>query len=426
MSGGSADGPHGAKEPSDEACAAALARLPGMGPATLVSILREYDPRPAWDLVRQGRLRRPPRGRGGRVEQAETLFAPGGDELDGKAGAVAGDRSWEAAALRIDAAASWDRARADGVRVTWFGRQDYPEALVHDPNPPGVLFWRGSLACLARPRVAIIGTRNATPNGRAIAFEMARDLTLAGVCVVSGLALGIDGAAHHGALEGLVRSPGSAHADQLPGPPLGVAASGVDVPYPRQHRGLWERVCRAGGIVSETPPGQPAQAWRFPSRNRIIAGLSLMVVVVESHMAGGSLITAEAALERGVEVRAVPGPVGSPASEGSNQLLYDGPGPVRSAQDVLDTLGLILPRDHRSEERRGRSAPAGKPRRTVLSSSERAVVDCVGWRPSSLSQIVDRSGLAVGDVAAVLDRLEARGVLVREGSWWVRVLGSRT
>jgi DNA processing protein len=150
-----------------------------------------------------------------------------------------------------------------------------------------------------------------------------------------------------------------------------------------------------------------------------------MVVVVESHMAGGSLITAEAALERGVEVRAVPGPVGSPASEGSNQLLYDGPGPVRSAQDVLDTLGLILPRDHPSEERGDRSTPAGKPR-TVLSSLERAVVDCVGWRPSSLGQIVDRSGLAVSDVAAVLDRLEARGMLVREGSWWVRVLASRT
>jgi DNA processing protein len=388
--------------------------------------------------------------RGGRPEQGETLFGPGGDQLDGtaaavaggkaggtagvlglpaadcKAGGVAGDRSWEAAALRIDTAASWDRARADGVRVTWFGRHDYPEALVHDPNPPGVLFWRGSLACLARPRVAIIGTRNATPNGRAIAFEMARDLTLAGVCVVSGLALGIDGAAHHGALEGLVRGPAGAHADPSPGPPLGVAASGVDVPYPRQHTGLWERVCRAGAIVSETPPGQPAQAWRFPSRNRIIAGLSLMVVVVESHMAGGSLITAEAALERGVEVRAVPGPVGSPASEGSNQLLYDGPGPVRSAQDVLDTLGVILPRDHPSEERGDRSTPAGKPPRTVLSSLERAVVDCVGWRPSSLGQIVDRSGLAVSDVAAVLDRLEARGVLVREGSWWVRVLASRT
>jgi DNA processing protein len=408
-----------------------------MGPATLVSILREHDPLSAWDLVRRGALRRPSKVSGA---QAESLFGSDG----GSAEQRQGDRSWESAAARIDVVASWARYEEDGVRVTWFGRDDYPGELLHDPNPPGVLFWRGSLACLERPRVAIVGTRNATPDGRAIAFEMGRDLAAAGVCVVSGLALGIDGAAHHGALDGLGDGPDGAPANGSPAnpspdnrsranrsranrsaaPPLGVAASGVDVPYPRQHASLWERVCNAGAVISETPPGQPAQAWRFPMRNRVIAGLSHMVVVVESHMTGGSLITAEAALERGVEVRAVPGPIRSPASEGSNQLLYDGPGPVRSAQDVLDALGLILPAEDACPEvspepktHRGRRGTADG-----LSSSERAVRDAVGWRPSTIGRIVDRSGIAVGEAAAILDRLEARGLLAREGPWWVRRL----
>lgn len=397
------------------AWAAALTRLPGMGPATLVSILREHQPREAWELVCEGRLRRRSRADGGQpagVSQSLSLFAAGDDQgREGDDG-----RAWEKAASRIEVTGWWDRAARRGVQVTWFGEEDYPEALVQDPNPPGVLFWRGSLARLTFPRVAIVGTRNATPDGRAIAFEMARDLTEAGVCVVSGLALGIDGAAHHGALEGLTHEVDAGSAGR-PAPPIGVAASGVDVPYPKQHASLWERVCQAGAVISETPPGQPAQAWRFPTRNRIIAGLSVMVVVVESHSKGGSLITAEAALERGVEVRVVPGPVRSPASEGSNQLLYDGPGPVRCARDVLDALGILLP-----DSSGGGSASAGTRRNSVeLSSEEKAIVDAVGWRPSSLGQVVGRSGLAVGRTATILDALEARGVLGREGAWWVRV-----
>lgn len=434
-----------------DACAAALARLPGMGPAALVSILREHDPGRAWEMILGGALQRPTRSVNGEVPALFDAGGPAGAERAGgellgreQAGRQAGgpargrggkDGSWASAASRMDVAAEWSRALERGVRVTWFGRSDYPEPLLTDPNPAGVLFWRGSLECLNRPRVAIVGTRNATPDGRAIAFELGRDLSLAGVCVVSGLALGIDGAAHQGALGGFaggdsagrpeaVGGQSSAQWGSSPGPPLGVAASGVDAPYPRQHAALWERVCETGAVLSETPPGQPAQAWRFPTRNRIIAGLSLMVVVVESHSGGGSLITAEAALERGVEVRAVPGPVRSPASTGSNQLLYDGPGPVRSAQDVLDALGVFLPgpaeRDAcgagGSAGRRGHGG-ADEP----VNSSERAVLEAVAWRPVSVGQVVERSGLTLGTVAMILDQLEARGLIGREGGWWVRV-----
>ena len=343
--------------------------------------------------------------------------------FDGQAATHRSQQSWASIASRMDPGRSWARAEEAGVEVAWFGSERYPELLAEDPNPPGVLFWRGSLACLSRPRVAIVGTRNATPDGRAIAFELGRDLALAGVCVVSGLALGIDGAAHCGALEAVPDQGGDPGSTSL-GLPLGVAASGIDVPYPRQHAGLWERVCRAGAVVSETPPGQPAQAWRFPARNRIIAALSLMVVVVESHMTGGSLITVEAALERGIEVRAVPGPVRSPASEGSNQLLYDGPGPVRNAQDVLDALGLFLPGSRASvAQDLGQRADAAKVRRREidrLASSERAVLEAVAWRPSSLGQIVDRSGTTLAEAAVTLDRLEARGLIGRQAGWWTR------
>jgi DNA processing protein len=262
---------------------------------------------------------------------------------------------------------------------------------------------------LERPCVAIVGTRRATPDGRAVAFELGRDLASAGVCVVSGLALGIDGAAHCGVL--------SVDSDGTSGPagPVGIAASGVDVPYPRSHAALWERVVKAGAVVSETPPGRPAQAWRFPSRNRVIAGLVQMVVVVESHAAGGSLITAEQAISRGIDVRVVPGSVHSPASAGSNQLLYDGPGPVRNARDVLDGLGIILPGPAPIPLPRGRDHSHPE-----LNSLLSAVLRVTGWRPSSLDQIVERSGLPVASVMSSLDWLEASGLVERHGDWWVR------
>jgi DNA processing protein len=279
-----------------------------------------------------------------------------------------------------------------------------------DPQPPGVLFWRGDIRWLRNPCVAIVGTRRATPDGRTVAFELGRDLASAGVCVISGLALGIDGAAHRGAVSAQAAS-GSAG-------PIGIAASGVDVPYPRSHAALWERVVSAGAVVSETPPGRPAQAWRFPSRNRVIAALVRMVVVVESHASGGSLITAEQAMSRGVDVRVVPGPVHSPASAGSNQLLYDGPGPVRDARDVLDGLGMIVPASPPPSFSSGSEWSVGAD--PELSSLLAAVVGVTGWRPSSVDQIVERSGLPVASVMSSLDVLEATGWVERHGDWWVR------
>jgi DNA processing protein len=403
----------GSSPTGQEAYAAALSTLPGMGPATLVQALCQWEPRQAWARIGSGRLKRPPSSRlntarsdvdrspeegpvleGGRLFEAGTAPA---------APAVGGKPTWADIVSRFDPEPWWAAISARGIRATWPGHPAYPAALVDDPHPPGVLFWQGSMACLEHPCVAVVGTRNATPDGRAVAYELGRDLAAAGVCVVSGLALGIDGAAHFGALDGLAPEGGAG--------PVGVAASGVDVPYPRRHARLWGRVAAAGAILSETPPGRPAQAWRFPTRNRVIAGLVRMVVVVESHASGGSLITAEAALERGVEVRVVPGPVRSPASAGSNQLLYDGPGPVRSGRDVLDALGMIRP----DSDTGLRPVPNRR-----LSPGAAAVLEATGWRPASVNQIVRRSGTGVAGVQAALDELESGGYVASEGGWWVR------
>jgi DNA protecting protein DprA len=444
--------------------AAALAGLPGMGPATLVRMLSAHDPQEAWAAVRSGRIARPERRRVVPGE-ATGLTAPVTATLpwDGRDAPVPPDPGgrrtpWSVAAQRRDPEAEavvWRRA---GIDVTWWGDDRYPAALVADPEPPGVLFWRGDLAWLDHPTVAVVGTRRCTPDGRATAFELGRDLAAAGVCVISGLALGIDGAAHAGSLA--MDGAGT----------VGVAASGVDVVYPPSHDGLWARVVNHGAVCSETPPGRPAQAWRFPARNRVIAALSRLVVVVESHSSGGSLITVEAALRRGIEVRAVPGPVRSPASAGSNQLLADGPAPVRHAGDVLDALGSIGPWPPAGMHLRprrprpgcsSRSTAAGPPpgprcpdplaadsvsadsvsadsvsadpvsADSVSADSVAAgpaaqhpldvVLAAVGWRPSTLNQVVQASGLPVAVVDAALDALVEQGLVAADSSWWSRV-----
>lgn len=418
--------------------AAALAALPGSGPAVLSRILRDLTPDEAWRRIQDGILTRP-EARAARAEGQLDFELPGGPDHPqfglgrpprsgrGSAGASGSALTWRQMAGRVDPPGWWAPYAAAGIGVTWPGRADYPSALLNDPERPGVLFWRGDLTHLDHRCVALVGTRRATHDGRSVAFEMGRDLAAAGICVVSGLALGIDGAAHAGALS--ARSSSSAAG------PAGVAASGVDVPYPRRHAGLWEQVVRGGVMLSETLPGRPPHAWRFPARNRIIAGLAAMVVVVESHAAGGSLITADAALARGVEVRVVPGPVHSSASAGSNQLLYDGPGPVRDAQDVLDALGVFAspgassgrgprPAVARELARLAERASARPPPPEVTAGSltleATRVLEAVAWQPVLLSQVVDRTGLPVGSAYRALDSLEAIGLVSRDEHWWVR------
>lgn len=204
---------------------------------------------------------------------------------------------------------------------------DHRWPFADDPDPPILLFVAGDPDLLdRRPRVSVVGTRRCSAVGRRVARELGSTLSAAGVTVVSGLALGIDAAAHDDATG--------------PGPRLAVVASGLDVVYPQRNAALWWNVQRTGVMISETPMRERATTWRFPARNRLIAGLSDLVVIVESHARGGALITVDEAAMRGVDVAAVPGAVTSRASDGTNALLMEGVPPVRNGDDVCAWLGV--------------------------------------------------------------------------------------
>ncbi len=370
------------------AYAAALAALPGMGPACLAALLGRSDPEVAWARVLDGSEPRPQRR---------------DPALEGRPGRGGPWPPWSAVAAQVDVAGRWERFQAAGIGVTYLGRSDYPISLADDPQPPAVLFWRGDLAVLDRVCVAVVGTRQCTSYGLDVARRLGGDLARAGLCVVSGLALGIDGAAHAGALEALGLTT------------VGVAASGVDVVYPPSHRRLWAEVVDRGAVISETAPGEAAKAWRFPARNRILAGLSRAVVVVESHTHGGTMHTVEAAADRGIEVLAVPGPVTSPASAGTNQLLRDGRAPVRDFRDVLDELG-----DFRALTAGQSPLPGIAPPALRLDRQAKLVVAAIDWTPTATAVIAERVGLPLGPLSATLVKLEAVGLIRGEAGWWER------
>jgi DNA processing protein len=365
-----------------EAYAAALAGLPGMGPARLAAVLNASPPAAAWARVRQGTPWREPVILSALGRNGQQLLS-----------------DWRAAAARTDPAMVWRRLVEARVGVALWRAPSYPAVLVDDIDPPAIVFHRGRPDVLARgPRVAIVGTRRCTPTGKAVAFELGRDLAIEGVSVVSGLAWGIDGAAHRGAVAG----------DDAP--PVGVVGNGLDIVYPAGQHELWAAVAEAGVLLSEAPLGTRPERWRFPARNRIIAALSDLVVVVESHRTGGSMHTVDQADLRGVDVMAVPGSVHNVAAAGTNALLAEGRLPVRDAGDVLVALGLSQSRQVACAEHRAPPAPDDQP-----------VLEAVGWQPSSLDQLARRSGLALPALAAAIERLRAGGWLSQRGGWYERI-----
>ena len=369
-----------------EAYAAALVALPGMGPARLAAVLRQWSPEEAWARVLAGRAHRSPEV---------------GEVCRPDAGALAG--AWARGAAATDVAAGWARLRLAGVATHVLSRPGYAAVLAGDHEAPAVLFSCGDSGCLDGRRVAIVGTRACTRYGRDVAYELGRDLAASGVRVVSGLALGIDGAAHAGALAAGGRGTGGG------APPVAVVGSGLDVVYPRGHARLWAAVAATGLVLSEAPMGTRPEPWRFPVRNRVIAALAEVVIVVESHHTGGSRHTVEAAVARGRPVMAVPGPVRSPASELTNALLADGCHPARDALDVLVALGLCP----------GASQPAADPR-PAPGPEGAAVLDAVGWEPATFEQVVTAAGRSPAEVGVVLAHLERDGWVGSSGGWWER------
>ncbi len=232
------------------------------------------------------------------------------------------------AAARVSASVREEQLAAGEIAFVVRGDPGYPGALGELPDGPPFLFQRGAAG--HGRAVAIVGTRTCTPYGRRLATAYGEIVSGAGWRVVSGLARGIDGAAHRGSLAG-------------PVPGIVVLGSGIDVWYPSEHAELGEALLASGGTVwSESPPGTPPVGWRFPPRNRIISGVAEAVVVVEAAVKGGALITARTALEQGRDVLATPGDVGRPSSMGCNLLIRDGALPVHGADDLLETLDLLL------------------------------------------------------------------------------------
>lgn len=262
---------------------------------------------------------------------------------------------------------------------------DYPAALRSTPRPPALLYVRGALP--DGPAVAVVGSRKATTYGLSAAQKLARELAEAGVTVVSGLALGIDCAAHKAALE-------------AGGATLAVLGCGIDSCYPRRNAFLVPKILESGAIVSELPVGAPPLPHHFPMRNRIISGLSSATVIVEAAANSGSLYTADFALAQGRDVLAVPGSIYSPTSAGTNALLADGAGPARCAEDIFDAIGLEPPE---------RSAA----RRQEMTEAERNLVQTLAGEPLSAGEITGRCGLPPAQISTLLTLLEIKGVVRR-------------
>lgn len=362
---------------SEVAARLALLTLPGIGPARLRWLLTGGTASEVLQQLRAGRL--PPV-----VDRAP-------------AGVTARlVNGWTTQLRAIDPDQVLAENRQFGDHVIHPDDAGWPFA--DDPEPPSLLFARGQAELLAhRPLVAVIGTRRCSTIGRRVAIDLGRQLTEAGVGVVSGLASGIDGAAHQGVLA-------------AGGWPLAVVATGLDVVYPAVNRELWDRVAKEGLMITESPRGTKPERWRFPARNRLIAGLASVIVVVESHATGGSLHTVSSAIERGRPVLAVPGSITSKASVGSNQLLVDGCAPVTGVDDILDVLGMVGPPPASAV------APGGDPSGSTGSALARAVLAQVSAGSVHIDDLVMGNRATIPEVLAAVQELVVAGSVVLDGS----------
>ena len=265
-------------------------------------------------------------------------------------------------------------------RILTVADADYPQALLNIPDPPLLLYVKGRLDLLNTASLAIVGSRNATTQGLRNAEAFAKSASEAGLCVISGLAQGIDAAAHRGGLQAM-------------GASVAVVGTGLDKVYPASNRELAHQLAQQGCIVSEFPLGTPPLPANFPRRNRIISGLSLGCLVVEASLQSGSLITARMALEQGRDVFAIPGSIHSPQSKGCHSLIKQGAKLVESAQDILEELGYH------------HQPIAADP------STEHPLFDHLGFDPVDTETLSQRSGLTVAELSAILLRLELEGAI---------------
>jgi DNA processing protein len=274
----------------------------------------------------------------------------------------------------------------DGHFIVAWDDPDYPKSLLSIADPPPALYYIGDRSLLNRRAIAVVGSRNATPQGTDNAAAFAAALSMAGLTIISGLALGIDAAAHRGGLAG-------------PGSSIAVVGTGLDRVYPARNRELARKLAESGGLMSEFPLGTPPVPGNFPRRNRVISGLSLGVLVVEATLASGSLITARFAVEQGRDVFAIPGSIHSPFSKGSHRLIKEGAKLVESAADVLDELGIP-----------GGNTDDIVPSKPLVHAPLTAqVLSALGNDCASVDTLTQRTGLPVESITVALVELEIAG-----------------
>lgn len=318
---------------------------------------------------------------------------------------VNGITSKNAERMRQIAAASVDAELRSmeklNIRIVTYRDDEYPQNLRQIYDPPAVLFVRGSILEEDRFAVAIIGTRKASEYGRSMAQKISRDLSNRGLCIVSGAARGIDTVAHTAAV-------------QAGGRTLAVLGSGVDVPYPYENRGLLNKIAESGAVISEFAPGTRPDAWRFPVRNRLVSGLSLGVLVVESQSVGGAMITATIAGEQGRDVWAIPGGTDSATSEGPHRLIKDGAKLVESAEDILQELGIEVEQPAQRERR---------PTQKALTPEQNIILQVLTLHPMHVDDIINECHLSVATANSTLTLLEMLGLVRRvPGNSYVRAV----
>lgn len=278
------------------------------------------------------------------------------------------------------------------IRCISKSQQEYPDRLRVLSDMPACLYVRGRLPKEGQPTIGIVGARSCSGYGRHVAWEYAQVFSGYGVQVISGMAAGIDGESHRGALKGRT-------------PTFAVLGCGVDVCYPKSNRDLFEKIPQKGGIISEYPPGAPPAGWHFPARNRIISGLSDALLVIEARKKSGSLITVDCALEQGKSVFAVPGRVTDTLSEGCNGLIGQGAAIALSPEMVLNELGM----DTYSTK------GGGKKKKIGLASDLDLVYSCVDFQPTDHETLIQRSGFPPGQVLSILTELQMMGLVEEIG-----------
>ena len=361
----------------------ALLHAPGIGPATFQRVLECFpDPRVLFDQPQ--------------LLQKEALQKVG-LKLPPKAISYLKRPNW----TDVDNDLRW--AEDGQCHILTLTDPRYPTLLKEITDPPPVLFVRGDHAVLTQAQLAIVGSRNPSAGGKQTAYDFAQSLALNGLCITSGLALGIDAASHLGALD-------------AGGATIAVAGTGLDRIYPARHRDLGHRIVEQGAIVSEFPPGTPPIASNFPRRNRIISGLSLGALVVEAALKSGSLITARLASEQGREVFAIPGSIHNPLTRGCHALIGQGAKLTENTQDILEELGPLATLALENQPVTDNPTHA-----TAPSISDHPLLKDLGFEPTSIDTLVDRSGLTAEAVSSMLLILELQGIVASSGGLYSRI-----